>query len=127
MNTTMNTTLDFLTGNRKWLIRDYQVWGDSGSFDGAILITEKSAPSNRVIFMYELSGGNDQVVEFTDLIDHRGNRLPSTIKNAEVIIIPKNDGASHIIGDVGPSSFRIARRFDDPSNAIADLLIMEMN
>ena len=120
-------TLDYLTGNRKWLVRDYQVWGDSGSFDGAILMTENNAPSNRVIFLYELSGGNDQIVEFTDLIDHRGNRLPMTVKNAEVIIIPKNDVVSHIVGDVGPSSFRIARSFDQPSNATVDLLIMEMN
>ena len=123
----MNVTLDYLTGNRKWLVRDYQVWGDNGSFEGAMILTEEDAPSNRVVFINELSGGNDQVVEFADLLDHRGNRLPSTLKNAMVIIVPKNDTASFVVGTVGAHSFRIARCVDRPGNAVADLLIMEMN
>ena len=123
----MNVTLDFLTGNRKWLVRDFTVWGDSGSFEGSILETEKGSQSDRVIFMRELSGGNSQIVEFADLCDHRGNQLPVTIKNPEVVIVPKSEVASFVVGTVGPSSFRIARPFSQPSDATVDLLIMEMN
>lgn len=123
----MNMTLDYLTGNRKWLVRDFTVWGNTGTIDGAILFTESDSPSARVSFIYELSGGNPQVVEFTDLVDHRGNRLPSGIANAEILIIPKNEVGSFIVGNVGPSSFRVAKAPAAPSDAQVDLLIMEMN
>ena len=123
----MNTTFDYLTGNRKWLVRDFSIWGDIGAIDGAILFTESDSPSARVSFVYELSGGSPQVVEFADLVDHRGNCLPSSIANAEILIIPKNEIGSFIVGSVGPSSFRVAREPAAPSDAQVDLLIMEMN
>lgn len=121
----MNTTLSYLTGNRKWLVRDFVVWGDSGSIDAAIIATESGPLEGRVVFLYELAGGLAQVVEFSDLVDHRGNQLPESIVNAEIVLVPKNEMHSFIVGAVGPSSFRIAKSFGEP--AMADLLIMEMN
>jgi len=123
----MNSTLSYLTGNRKWLIRDLVVWGDTGFLDAAIIATESVPSDDRVVFLYELAGGQPQVVEFADLVDHRGNQLPTSISNAEIIIIPKNDVHSFVVGDVGLSSFRIAKSDGSPTDAIADLLIMEMN
>ncbi len=123
----MNITLDYLTGNRKWLIRDYTVWGDAGSLDGDLMLTEYKSGENRVVFMHEYSGGNSQIVDFADLLDHRGNQLPTTINKPLVIIIPKNQIGAFILGAVGPTSFRIARKKEEPSNSLVDLLILEMN
>jgi hypothetical protein len=123
----MNVTLDYLKSNRKWLIRDYCVWGDDDAFEADMLMTELAASTLRVVFMHQYSGGNGQVVNFADLLDHRGNQLPSTINNAEVIIIPKNAVATFVRGLIGPTSFRIARSSQGPAEAIVDLLIMEMS
>lgn len=123
----MNVTLDYLKSNRKWLIRDYRVWGDDDALEADMLMTEIAASTSRVVFMHQYSGGNGQVVDFADLFDHRGNQLPLTINNAEVIIIPKNTVVAFISGSAGPTSFRIARSSQGPADAIVDLLIMEMS
>jgi hypothetical protein len=123
----MKVTFDYLTGNRKWLVRDLHVWGDSGSLDTAILATESGSSPNRLIVLRELCGAEAQIVEFADLVDHRGNALPETISNAEIIIIPKNESACFVVGSIGPSSFRLAKTPQAVADAIVDLLIMEMN
>jgi hypothetical protein len=123
----MNITFDYLTGNRKWLIRDYAIWGDSGALDIAMLATETDDSSKRVIFNCETTGGLAQIVEFTDLIDHRGNRLPDIIHNPAIIIISKSNSLGFLIGASGPTSFRIARVPGTVADSIVDLLIMEMN
>jgi hypothetical protein len=123
----MNVTFDYLTGNRKWLVRDYVVWGDSGSLDSAIIATENNPSSNRLIVFRELCGAAAQVVEFADLVDHRGNTLPASISNAEIIIIPKNEVGSFVVGSIGTESFRLAKLPESEADALVDLLIMEMN
>ncbi len=123
----MNVTFDYLTGNRKWLIRDHVVWGDSGTFDLAMLATEQGVSEKRLILIRELCGEQAQVVEFADLTDHRGNSLPESIASAEIIIIAKNEMAAHVVGSVGETSFRLAKSSGSAQDAIVDLLIMEMN
>lgn len=122
----MNITLDYLTGNRKWLVRDFVVWGDTGSLEAAMIATETEESSKRVAFMRENSGGNPQIVEYTDLTDHRGNPLPQTIVNAAIIIVPKGDPSGFVVGNAGPTSFRIAKVPGASPDAQVDLIIMEM-
>lgn len=123
----MNVTLDYLKSNRKWLIRNYRVYGDDGAFEADMLITETTPSTSRIVFLHQYAGGIGQVVNFADLLDHRGNQLPSTISNAEVIIIPKNAVAAFVPGSAGPSSFRIAKSNRQPADAVVDFLIMEMS
>jgi hypothetical protein len=123
----MNITFDYLTGNRKWLIRDYAIWGDSGALDIAMLATETDDSSKRVIFACETTGGLAQIVEFTDLIDHRGNRLPNTIHNPAIIIVSKSSSSGFLVGTTGPTSFRIAKVPGTVTDSIVDLIVMEMN
>ncbi len=123
----MNVTFDYLTGNRKWLIRDHVVWGNSGTLDLAMLATEQGVSEKRLILIRELCGERAQVVEFADLVDHRGTSLPESIASAEIIIIAKNEMAAHVVGSVGETSFRLAKSSGSAQDAIVDLLIMEMN
>jgi hypothetical protein len=122
----MNTTFDYLTSNRKWLIRDFTVWGNSASYDAAIIATEDAA-TDRLVFMRELLGGQPQIVEFTDLTDHRGNKLPGTLTNAEIIVVPKGETMAFVVGQVGGASFRLAKAGISSPDAVVDLIIMEMN
>ena len=123
----MNITLDYLKSNRKWLVRDFRVWGDGGAVESDMIATETDTSNSRVVYLREFAGGIEQRVSFDDLIDHRGNNLPAAISNAEIVLIPKNGIRSYIRGTVGPSSFRIAKERSAPSDASVDLLIMEMS
>jgi hypothetical protein len=116
-----------LRSNRKWLIRDYIIWGNSGQYQADIIVTETGSPNNRIVFHHQYTGGQPHNVKFSDLIDHRGNQLPENISNAEVILIPKNSKAGYVMGPIGQSSFFLAKSSDDSENPIVDLLIMEMN
>lgn len=123
----MNTTVDFLRSNRKWLVRDFVVWGDNGTFEADMLMTEIVSGNDRLVFNHEFTGETGQTVIFNDLIDHRGNKLPQTITNPEIILIPKNPVGSFILGNVDKISFRISKDSKQLSNPVVDLLIMEMN
>jgi hypothetical protein len=123
----MNVTLDYLKSNRKWLVRNFRVRSADVSFEADILMTENVPSGSRVVFHHQYPGDAGQMVEFADLIDHRGNPLPLTISNAEIVVVPKNKIQVFIPGSVGPTSFRIARHGDVPGDAVVDLLIMEMN
>lgn len=123
----MNTTVDFLRSNRKWMVRDFVVWGDNGTFEADMLMTEIVSGNDRLVFNHEFTGETGQTVIFNDLIDHRGNKLPQTITNPEIILIPKNPVGSFILGNVDKISFRISKDSKQLSNPVVDLLIMEMN
>ncbi len=123
----MNITLDYLKSNRKWLVRDFRVWGDGGAVESDMIATETDSSNSRIVYLREFAGGIEQKVSFADLVDHRGNNLPSSITNAEITLVPKNNVTAYIRGTVGPSSFRIAKDRTEPSDAKVDLLILEMN
>jgi hypothetical protein len=92
-----------------------------------MIVTETGSPNNRIVFHHQHVGGQPHNVKFSDLIDHRGNQLPATISNAEVVLIPRNSKAGYVMGPIGPTSFFLAKSTDDSENPIVDLLIMEMN
>jgi len=123
----MNITMDYLRSNRKWLVRDYTVWGDNGNYQADMVLTEENAPNDRVIFHHQYSGGIPQIVNFADLTDHRGNQIPTMIKNAHIILIAKSPIQSFILGPVGSTSFHIAKPSTQSGDSIVDILIMEMN
>ena len=123
----MNTTIDYLRSNRKWLVRDYVVWGDNGTFEADLMMTEFEAGDERVVFSREFTGETAQTVQFKNLVDHRGNSLPESINHPEVIVIPKNAVRSFILGNVGNKSFRISKDSSGISFSLVDLLVMEMN
>jgi len=123
----MSTTIDYLKSNRKWLVRDYVVWGDNGTFGADMIMTESVSGDDRIVFSHEFTGETAQTVFFQDLVDHRGNNLPENIKNPGIVLIPRNPGSSFILGSIGERSFRIARNSNQLSNSVVDLLIMEMN
>jgi hypothetical protein len=123
----MNTTIDFLKSNRKWLVPNFVVWGDNGTFEADMIMTEFISGDERIVFNHEFTGETAQTVVYKDLVDHRGNQLPEKIVNPEVILIPRNPVASFILGNVGEKSFRISKDSQQLSNSVVDLLIMEMN
>ena len=125
----MNLTLDYLKSNRKWLVPNILVWGNSDALKLQFLMTE-NGNSKRVIFSSTSIGGKNQAISFSDLIDSRGNSLPEQINNPVVIVIPKNDIHCYLVGRPSSDRFNIAREEIKTSqwrDGLVDLLIMEVD
>ena len=126
----MNLTLDYLKSNRKWLVPNVVVWGNADACEAALLMVEDDS-TTRVVFSYSRLEGDDQVVNFSDLIDTDGNSLPSQIANPIVIIIPRNQMHCFMVGRPSETSFKLAYKPDNASDnsgyGLVDLLIMEID
>lgn len=125
----MNMTLDYLRGSRKWSVPGLAVWGDADSVGIAFLAVEEGVVA-RVIFGDGVIGGQSQEVKFADLVDVKGNNLPTQIANPVVVLIPRNAAPCFLIGKPSSTGFKIARASGaliTPGYGLVDLLIMEVN
>lgn len=121
----MNTTLTHLNSRRAWLIRDINIWGSLSAENLSAIATEVDDSQTRVVVHEFTIGGVSQEIAFSNLTDHRGNLLPSSIETPVVIPIPKSVIPVAVIGMPGPTSFRIAKTSSIPDDAIVDLWIIE--
>ena len=121
----MNTTLDYLRGNRKFLITDFMVYGDYSGVEGGVLYTENIPGNKRVVFAHSYISSNEQLVKFSDLSDIRCNPLPEELTSPKVIILPRNDVHCFIVGSESSSGFKIAKS-EAEKTGLVDLLIIEM-
>lgn len=125
----MNLTLDYLKSNRKWLVPNILVWGNSDAFRARFIMTE-DGQSKRVVFGSNVIGGENQTIDFADLTDSRGNSLPSRINSPVVVVIPRNQTRCYLVGRPSDTGFKIARTESDDKfqeDGLVDLLIMEVD
>ncbi|MBD3170151.1 MAG: hypothetical protein GF307_11755 [candidate division Zixibacteria bacterium] len=121
----MNTTLDYLRSNRKFLVKDFAVYGDYTAAEGGALYTEALPGNARVMFSHSYLSEDEQAVDFNQLYDYRGNQLPETLTSPKVIIMPKNEVQCFLVGSENESGFKIAKH-NPGKTGLVDLLIMEM-
>ena len=119
--------LERVMAHRIWFVPRYMVWGLPGLGELEIATTETVGGSDTVYFGVNSIGDSTQTIAYSELQDHRGNYLPSTLTGPRVI--PRNRGVRpvFIIGDEAPTSFKIARDPDADGPVETDLLIIEMN
>ncbi len=122
----MNVTLDYLRGRRTWVVPNFVVWGDWSWASFFLLYTEFGESSKRVILAKKNLGGLDQMVNFSNLSDFRGNQLPETIQNPKVIVLPKNEVNCFVVGKEMETGFRIAKSSEIGKTGLVDLMIVEM-
>ena len=122
----MNITLDYLRGRRTWLVPNFVVWGDWSLASFLLLYTEMGETFKRVMLAKNNLGGLDQVVNFSDLYDFRGNQLPELIGNPKVIVMPKDEVNCFVVGTETDTGFRIARFSGSEKTGLVDLMIVEM-
>ncbi len=122
----MNITLDYLRGRRSWVVPNFVVWGDWSLASFLLLYTEMGETTKRVILAKDNLGGLDQVVNFSDLYDFRGNQLPEVIGNPKVIVMPKNEVHCFVVGSETKTGFRMARFSGTEKTGLVDLMIVEM-
>jgi hypothetical protein len=122
----MNPTLSYLLGRRMWLVPSVNVWGAIAGFTAELLLTESDAGARRVLFGSFPVGGAAQRLSYGDLVDIRGNPLPSELTNPKVLVLPKNDVAIIVSGSESATAVTLAKTSDTDRNGVCDLLIIEM-
>jgi len=122
----MNDTLAYLRGHRIWLVRDFIVWGALSANEFSFLLTDVDQSSKRIMFLTMPLGGEMQKVNFDDLLDFRGNSLPSNLINPKIIALPKTSVDVVVVGQESANSFSIATTSASGANGLCDLLIIEV-
>lgn len=122
----MSTALSQVTSRRMWFVPQFQVWGQSGLGEVDYLVVEQTGSTAGMYHCRQALGQPAQSVRFDELIDHRGNSLPSSMANPRVIIRQRSDRQAWIVGNETAESFRIAREMSVSEPATVDLLIVEL-
>ncbi len=111
---------------RSWYVPNLNVYGTIGWGDFEYLLVENVNAVLSVLFNSTSIGDSSQVISFSDLIDHKGNNLPSSLQNPKVIIKQKTDDRAYIVGDESSLGFKIVRSDSSTAPIPVDLYIVEM-
>ena len=113
-------------GHRMWFIESFMVWGQAGLGEMEYLVIEKLDAISTVYLNKTDIGDSAQTVNFADLVDHRGNNLPSELASPRVVVRNCNESTAYVLGTESGASFKIVRGSDSPAPVMVDLLIVEM-
>ena len=122
----MNSTLAYLRGRRLWVVENLAVWGSLSAYAANFLVTEETGGDKRLLFWQANLGGDLQKINFSDLTDVNGNKLPETISRPKVVVLPKNSVGVVVAGRESNSSFIIAKSEVTSTSGLVDLLIFEV-
>jgi len=119
-------TLTYLKGRRLWVVRDVLVWGLASDASFYFLGEEDVDSTGRLLFGAATIGGEAQDIQFGDLVDYRGNTLPSSIDSPRVLIRPRSSYLAYLVGEESNTGFKIARDTSAPGPVSVDFFIYEM-
>lgn len=122
----MNNTLSYLLGRRIWWVTGVNVWGENAAFEPELILTETDGAAKRVLLGRFVVGGSAQRIRYDELIDCKGNRLPSTLATPRVAPLTRAGVGAVIKGEPTTESFLIAKGSPGTGITTVDLLIMEM-
>lgn len=121
----MNSTLAYVQGRRTWFVENLIVWGTDSDAEFLLAIAETAGSDTRVGLLRVSLGGQRQAVNFSSLIDSRGNQLPDQIKKPSVIFIPRDRRGAFLKNVLGETGFVVAKTEAEGPSAAVDLLIVE--
>jgi hypothetical protein len=119
-------TLAYLKGHRIWVVRDILIWGLASDASLYFLGEENADATGRLLFGTVSIGGEAQDIRFSDLIDYRGNILPSSIDSPRVLIRPRSSYVAYLVGEESNTGFKVARDASAPGPISVDFFIYEM-
>lgn len=122
----MNPTMSYLLGRKMWWVSGVNVWGTIAASAPQFVITETEGSSKRIVHTGVTLGGSVQQLEYGDLVDAKGNKLPEQLTNARVVPIARGEIPVVVQGSEGDKSFRLAKATQTSQVATVDLLIIEM-
>jgi hypothetical protein len=122
----MLSGIEKVTSRRVWFVPDFVVWGLPSLEQHDFLAIEKVGATQSVYYGSATISQNEQEVCYDQLVDHRGNSLPASIKAARIFPRSKSSDAVFIVGQESSGGFKIARDPASDSPVTADLLIVEL-
>ncbi len=122
----MNPTLAYLRGRRMWVVENLAVWGSFSAYTAELLITEEIGGDKRLLFCQVNLGGNLQQINYHDLTDVNGNKLPEIVSRPKIVVLPKNGVKVAVSGRESNASFVIAKTDVTSVSGLVDLLIFEV-
>ena len=122
----MISGLESVKSKRVWFVPEFSVWGLSQEGLVDFMMVEQDDSDKKIFFGSIAIGSSLQEVSFSNLTDHRGNALPSSIDSPRVIPRSRTLEAVFVVGDESDTSFKIARDPEALEPVMVDLLIMEM-
>lgn len=120
-------TLAYLRGRRIWFVPGFVVWGASSSAELSFVTVNVVEGQQQIHYSETSLGGSRQTVSFANLVDHRGNNLPSTLNSPRIIPLPKGEERVFIIGSEFSDGFSISRDSAATTPVTTDLLIIELD
>ncbi len=120
------SALERVTARRVWFVPGVMVYGAADSVGLGMLIAETIGSQRGVYYQTMEVGADRQHIRFDSLVDHRGNRLPSTIRAPRVIPRSRSEYAVFVTATESDESFVIARESHSPGPVVADLLVVEL-
>ena len=122
----MLTGMERITSRRAWFVPEVAVWGLPGIGDLHYLVVEDVNSVKSVLFGTSEIQSSRQNILYQDLVDHRGNHLPETIKSPKVLARSKSQYPVFVMGQETNTAVQLARSPDAPNVVTADLMIVEM-
>ena len=122
----MISGIEAVKSKRIWFVENLSVWGSQQDAQLEYLTVEEADSVQTIHFGSLAIGSSLQQVSFSDLSDHRGNKLPDSINTPRVIPRTHTGSPVFMVGTESDTGFRIAH--DDSSNdtVVCDLMIIEM-
>ena len=121
----MTSALQRITSRRSWFVPGLAVWGVAGIGSLDYLATEAVDGLTTVYYGNADIGQGAQQVNFSQLVDDRGNHLPSSIDGPRVVIRATGEHTAFIVGAEADSGFKIARQSAADQPVTVDLLVIE--
>lgn len=115
-----------IMARRSWFVPGFSVWGlpSLGEYD---LLTRQEIDGAWSLYYGSVSiGESDQEVLYSQLTDHRGNTLPSSMKSPRVFPRAKSGDPVFVVGTEASDRFKIAREPQATGPVIVDLMVVEM-
>lgn len=122
----MHSALTRATSRRVWFVPRLAVWGAPDWGDVKYLAIEETESVKSILFGSVGIGDCSQPVRFADLVDHRGNRLPTAMENPCVLIRSRSGNAVFLVGDETANGFKIACADGVSDPVTVDLLVVEL-
>lgn len=107
------------------MVENFRAWGTESEADIYMATLETIGSDNRLGLWHVTLGGYRQEVAFSDLVDKRGNNLPTEIKQPTVVVLPRECRSAYIKTHTGNTGFIIAKSDNDSPSVTVDLLVFE--
>jgi len=122
----MLTGLERVLARRIWFVPQFNVWGLPALDERDYLALDVIDSVASIYYGVAPVGQSEQQVLYSQLTDHRGNALPSSLQSPRVLVRDKGTAKAFVVGQESADRFKIARDPEVAGPIAVDLLVVEL-